>query len=401
MFGPKSVRSSTLSRQGQPTSCALLFSSFLQNSSTNAKRLPLSFHQRFLCFGHPSRSIRCRNVLTRINAVRSNGQEDDTHYQKQMSSTKQKQTRMSSSTSKRLQPPEIIFSNNHLLVVNKSPGWKSQPGEGSGSSNSFDTKCLLTYLKKQSLGGGSQKDFLTPTHRLDQPCTGVLIFAKNGKSASRVQVAWSKRQVEKCYWVVVEGGISDGGGKMSGLQLLQHRSGKLSKGAYRLSAVVSNKKSNNGDRSLVIVKPIHPSQLEDTARNDGRICHIEWRHLLRLPDSEFATSRHLLSIKTDTGAKHQVRALLAIAGGAPIAGDLRYGNNISSINKDGGKVHQPLRDQSVALHARSVFLPTVSLGGMEFLKEEPFVADIPKSWRELFGLTENNVTSFRDETTEQ
>ena len=139
------------------------------------------------------------------------------------------------------------------------------------------------------------------------------------------------------------------------------------------------------------VKPVPPSNLSDAKKDSGgRICNIEWRHLLRLPDSEFSCSRHLLSVKTDTGAKHQVRALLAIAGGAPIAGDLRYGNKILNVNQDGGRVRQPLPDQSVALHARTVFLPSVSLGGMQFLKEEPFVADIPTSWTTLFGITEKD-----------
>ena len=314
-------------------------------------------------------------------------------FQKQPRMKEAKRNNMSR-TNKILQKPEIIFSNNHLLVVNKFPGWKSQPGEGSAKSSPLDPKCLLTYLKKMSLGGGSQKDFISPTHRLDQPCSGVLIFAKNGKAASRVQVAWSKRQVEKNYWVVVEGGHSSKGGKLSGLELLQSRSNKLSGGLFRLSAVVDSNKSNSGGRGSVTARPLSSSQSNTKRDTDGRICHIEWQHLLRLPNSDFASTRHLLSVKTDTGAKHQVRALLAIAGGAPIAGDLRYGNKILSINKDGGKVHHPLQDQSVALHARSVFLPTVSLGGMEFLKEEPFVAPIPKTWSELFDITENDVRHF-------
>jgi 23S rRNA-/tRNA-specific pseudouridylate synthase len=317
--------------------------------------------------------------------------------------------------------PQIIFSNNHLLVVNKPPGWKSQPGNGVGingsnniqsKSESNDPKCLLSYLKSQSMGGGSMKDFLMPTHRLDQPCTGVLIFAKNAKAASRVQVAWSKKQVKKCYWVVVEGGGMDknkGGGSMLGLELLQSRSSHIldpetagNTHTYRLSAILKNTggkvKDGKGDRSKhnaggsVAVKPLLPGHSSSSAV-DGRICHIEWKHLLSVKTQTSASTRHLLSVTTDTGAKHQVRALLALAGGAPIAGDLRYGNN--NMNQQSkyqpGRVEIPLPDGSVALHARSVFLPTVSLGGMEFLKNESFVASIPKKWRDFFGIREDDV----------
>lgn len=348
------------------------------------------------------------HCLTATNPMRSNGHEEMQQPGRKTGLRRdhdqQKQRKNSFLASPRLQPPGIIFSNNHLLVVNKTPGWKSQPGEGTGNSGSHDPKCLLTSLKNQTLGGGSLQNFLIPTHRLDQPCSGVLMFAKNAKAASRIQVAWAKRQVEKCYWVVVEGGrgMSGRGGKMDGLELLQRRSSKLSSGTHRLSGVIrsGNSKSrgrpiNSGGES-VMVKPLHPPARDGTNNlvDGGRVCHIEWKHLLRLPDTSFSTTRHLLSVTTDTGAKHQVRALLAIAGGAPIAGDLRYGNNANRMNQDGGRVHQPLPDQSVALHARSVFLPTVSLGGMEFLKEEPFVADIPKSWNDLFGIRESDVTHF-------
>lgn len=327
----------------------------------------------------------------------------------------------------KLEIPEVIFSNNHLVVVNKPAGWKSQPGDGGGGGSNndgrySDPKCLLTYLKSQSLGGGSQKDFISPTHRLDQPCTGVLIFAKNGKAASRVQVAWSKQKVQKCYWVVVEGGMS-GSAKLDGLELLRSRSVRLSgngdKGqktnTHRLSAILKSSagskgrnargrggRSNNNAGGSVTVKPL-PRNLSssDDGSADGRVCHIEWEHLLSLrAKAPSSSTRHLLSVTTDTGAKHQVRALLALAGGTPIAGDLRYGNSNQrhksqysdeSSRYREGVVDRPLPDASVALHARKVFLPTVSLGGMDFLKDDPFLANLPNSWRDFFGICEDDV----------
>ncbi|KAL9183531.1 hypothetical protein ACHAXT_004387 [Thalassiosira profunda] len=303
----------------------------------------------------------------------------------------------SKALSAKLERPEIIYSNNHLLVVNKPAGWKSQPGDGGGAgpNRGPDPKCLLTYLKQQSLGGGSQNDFLIPTHRLDQPCTGVLIFARNGKAASRVQVAWSKRKVEKCYWVVVEGG-SDAS---DGLEFLRSQSKSLSESdGYRLSGILKStggkgQNARGGPQSnaggSVMVKPLSPNHSPGTVKSsnsDGRTCHIEWERLLCLP-----SNRHLLSVTTDTGAKHQVRALLALTGGAPIVGDLRYGNNNSQRGQGQGRVDGPLPDGSVALHARSVFLPTVSLGGTEFLKDEPFIATIPRRWKSFFGISDADV----------
>ena len=345
----------------------------------------------------------------RIKRQPQSQQPQKSHHIQQQSQNRQYSNR---SKDPKLERPEVIFSNNHLLVVNKPAGWKSQPGNVGGQSSSvIDPKCLLTYLKSQGLGGGLNKDFLITTHRLDQPCTGVLIFAKNGKAASRVQVAWSKQKVKKCYWVVVEGSESTRSGKMNGLELLQSRSVHLNGSTYRLSAVLKSTKGGNGKNTRrgggsmnnaggsVMVKQLPPNYSENSNEgsnnNDGRVCHIEWKHLLTLPpkssSSSSSNTRHLLSVTTDTGAKHQVRALLALAGGAPISGDLRYGDNHNSHGYQQGRVDQPLPDGSVALHARDVYLPTVSLGSMEFLKDKPFVATIPKRWREFFGISEDDT----------
>ena len=346
-----------------------------------------------------------KNRSNNVQSQRPNRRSPSTQ---QPNLTQQQVRRNSSKTStNKLEKPEIIFSNNHVLVVNKPAGWKSQPGDGGRQNNSnqstgsIDPKCLLTYLQSQELGGGSLNNFLSPTHRLDQPCTGVLIFAKNGKAASRVQVAWAKRKVKKIYWVVVEGGEN--------LDFLISRS-KLVKGSgkkptYQLSGMIKGSgggRGRGGPRGnkggSVICKPLPPNQAsldEDKSNGGFRVCHIEWEHLKTLPTSNHSTNnvpRYLLSVSTDTGAKHQVRALLAFAGGAPIAGDLRYGDNYSNR---GGRVEGPLPDGSVALHARSVFLPTVSLGGMEFLEDKPFTANLPGRWKEFFGIGEQDVKGLR------
>ena len=66
----------------------------------------------------------------------------------------------------KLLEPSIVFSNNHLLLVNKPPGYHSQPNESPALGN--NSKCMLSKLKSLQLGGGSSKDFLLPMHRLDQ-----------------------------------------------------------------------------------------------------------------------------------------------------------------------------------------------------------------------------------------
>ena len=128
----------------------------------------------------------------------------------------------SSSSSSLLPPPTIIYSDNHLLAVNKPAGWHSVPNipkqqkkdsdnrtDDSKDSDTTTTttnnrtpmggskKCLLTHLQKKGLGGGSNKDFLVPLHRIDQPCTGILLLGKTSKAASRVTKVWKGKKRKK------------------------------------------------------------------------------------------------------------------------------------------------------------------------------------------------------------
>ena len=303
-----------------------------------------------------------------------------------------------------LENPTTIFSNHHLFAVAKPAGWRSIPSHD-GSSSRSSRKCLLTYLKRKGLGGGSNNDFLLPMHRLDQPCTGVLALAKNSKAASRIQKAWAKGQVLKEYLCVVESPVNlrqnhiialpeieellsrfdeNVAKRLCGLKSSSDSWGKLSWQDEKENVFVISgriRKSSGGGRGSVQVTPVDMrSKLLNRATgaaarsNSGdRICHLECRSL-----ADVGNEAHLIAVRTSTGARHQVRALLSAVDGSPIAGDLRYGAN------------GPLPDQSVALHARSLFMPTVRLGSTD-LSSAPFEAPVPNSWKDFFGLTEGDL----------
>jgi len=260
-----------------------------------------------------------------------------------------------------LENPTIVFSNHHLLVVNKPPGWHSVPNEGANSvSSGSNSKCLLQFLKRHELGGGSNKDFLLPMHRIDQPCSGVILFAKNSKAATRITTAWKKGLVKKEYWCVVEGNMAQ----------MKKRSTKEDDSSYTVSGILTRLDSSRS----VVVRP-------STSKTIGRLCQIQWKHLQTIHTS--TKTLELISVKTSSGARHQVRAMLSHLLKSPVVGDLRYGFGSSSI---------PLPDQSVALHARSLFLPSVQLGNTtDILQKTPFISPIPSTWADYFGLQEDDV----------
>ena len=83
----------------------------------------------------------------------------------------------------------IIFSNNHIVLINKPAGFHCQPNESnidaSMNIKTTSSKCLVTICKKEGVGGGSDGTFLLPLHRIDQPCTGAVLLAKNSKAGAR------------------------------------------------------------------------------------------------------------------------------------------------------------------------------------------------------------------------
>ena len=73
--------------------------------------------------------------------------------------------------------PEILFEDNHLLIINKKAGELAQ-GDETGDIPLIDS--LKTYIKNRDNKPGNV--FLGLVHRLDRPTSGVLIFAKTSES---------------------------------------------------------------------------------------------------------------------------------------------------------------------------------------------------------------------------
>lgn len=99
-----------------------------------------------------------------------------------------------------LNPDQILFEDNHLLVVNKPPGVLSQ-GDISGNPNLLDMG-KATIKEKYNKPGNV---FLGLVHRLDRPTSGVMVFARTSKAASRLSRYFRKRRIDKTYMALVQG----------------------------------------------------------------------------------------------------------------------------------------------------------------------------------------------------
>ena len=137
----------------------------------------------------------------------------------------------------------ILYEDNHLLVVEKKVGVLSQ----SDGSNTPDMLTILKrYLKEKYHKPGNV--YLGLVHRLDKNVGGVMVFAKTSKAARRLSEQIRNRKFKKTYLAICKGIIKSDGEYIDYLKRVEYRSvisnskdGKLA----RLNFKVLDIKDNN------------------------------------------------------------------------------------------------------------------------------------------------------------
>ena len=106
---------------------------------------------------------------------------------------------MSPPTTHRL---DVIYEDNHLLVVNKPNGLLVQ-GDCTGRPTLLEMG--KSYLKEKYHKPGQV--YLGLVHRLDRTVSGVVVFARTSKAASRLSEEIRERRVKKTYQALVHGTV--------------------------------------------------------------------------------------------------------------------------------------------------------------------------------------------------
>lgn len=95
---------------------------------------------------------------------------------------------------------DIIFEDEHFIVINKPAGLVVHPGNGNYSNTLANG--LLYYLKDISTLDPSRPGIV---HRLDMDTSGVIVTVKNEKAHHAVSKLFENRKVEKEYKAIVWG----------------------------------------------------------------------------------------------------------------------------------------------------------------------------------------------------
>ncbi len=193
---------------------------------------------------------------------------------------------------------DVLFEDNHLLIVNKPAGILVQ-GDATGD-------VPLVELCKQYIGTKYNKPgevFLGVIHRLDRPVSGVVAFARTSKALERMNKLFRDKKAKKTYWAIV-------GKKPS------ERKGTL------VHWLTKDEKKNKA--------AAHDEEVPGSKRSE-----------LHYEVIQTQSGFYLLEVNPITGRAHQIRVQLASMN-CPIAGDLKYG--FQGANSDA----------SICLHSRSL-----------------------------------------------
>lgn len=226
---------------------------------------------------------------------------------------------------------EILYEDNHLIVVNKAAGEIVQ-GDKSGDEPLLER--VRQYIKETYAKPGNV--FCGLVHRLDRPVAGIVVFAKTSKALSRMCELFREGGVKKTYWAITRNAPAEPEAS------LHHW--------------------------ITTVERTNKSTAHNAPRSGAKEARLSYRQIAR------SDRYNLLEVRLETGRKHQIRVQLA-AIGCPVRGDLKYGDKRS--NPDG----------SISLMARAIeFIHPVSK------KLISLTAPVPKGdvlWSAMEKLTQD------------
>ena len=99
-----------------------------------------------------------------------------------------------------------IYEDNHIIVAYKEKGILSQ---ADGSDKPDMLTILKDYIKEKYNKPGNV--YLGLVHRLDINTSGVMVFARTSKAASRLSESIKNNKLNKKYYCIVEGTIKEDG----------------------------------------------------------------------------------------------------------------------------------------------------------------------------------------------
>ena len=235
----------------------------------------------------------------------------------------------------------IIYEDKDIVVCFKPAGVATQ----TASLSSQDMVSLIkNYLAKQTK---EKSPYVGVIHRLDQPVSGLLVFAKNQKAAASLSKQIQDGNANKDYIACCAGILEEKSGELTHY-IMKDSATKLAKALDEKS--FTKMREEKKEESTAYKKAILTYEVEREAEDSS-----------------------IIKVHLQTGRFHQIRAQFSNIGHS-LLGDAKYGTNVSR------ELSMKKRISKIALCANHLVLKHPATGKeMEFTLDKEY---LPKWYTE-------------------
>lgn len=234
--------------------------------------------------------------------------------------------------------PNIVFENEHILIINKPYNVNVH-----GSNNSLDKIVKAYYNSKYE--NKSLSFQVGPLHRLDKKTTGLLAFSFSLEGARWFSENIQNHIITKKYYGIIQGSLNKTEKWVDFITKNDNTSGFT-------KVIASNSNNNYEKEAITIITPISKGYFKNSQVS-------------------------LVSFEIKTGRKHQIRAQSSLHN-HPLLGDFAY---------DGKKIFGTKQD--FYLHSYELLIPKNELGvpqKIEALPSHDFIEMLKSCGIEKIGV---------------
>tara|TARA_B110000014_G_C20066950_1_gene556111 strand:- start:339 stop:1319 length:981 start_codon:yes stop_codon:yes gene_type:complete len=212
-------------------------------------------------------------------------------------------------------PLNILYDDDDIIIINKSPGVVVHPGAGN-HEKTIVNGLLFKYKNKLSSIGGKLRPGIV--HRIDKDTSGVIVVAKNDISHIDLSEQFKNHSIERTYEALIWGS-------------LKPQSGKISE---KISRSIKNR------------------QLMSVRKEKGKMAITNYK-TIKIFQNFNLPKISLIECQLETGRTHQIRVHMSFKGN-PILGDKSYGKRKKFKNIDITVEKKINNFNRQALHAKSL-----------------------------------------------
>ncbi len=213
---------------------------------------------------------------------------------------------------------DILYEDNDLIIINKSPGIVVHPGAGNHDNTIVNGLLFHCKNKLSSIGGKLRPGIV---HRIDKDTSGAIVVAKNDFSHSHLSKQFSNHTIKRTYEAIVWGSLKPSRGTIDE---------NISRSVKNRQLMTVTKDKNKGKNAVTNYKTLK------IFKNSN------------LPKISF------IECKLETGRTHQIRVHMNFKGN-PILGDKSYGKTKKKFKNINLKIEKEINNfKRQALHAKSL-----------------------------------------------